>query len=270
MKNIIEKILKKHKRVEAEEKIKVDLPKTKKSAAVKKSNRTVALGLVMVFLSVVGFVTITVFAVSVTVNFFKNTNQKEMFANEIYSLVISDVPPFEDVNNLQNSTKITAAIWEVILKNRPDRFSSTFEYSISVPAADVEKNLVSLFGENVIFEHESISTDAFGIDYDDSEEKNEYLVPDMIQSPMFFPQVNKITKSGNVFTLNVSYMITGMSWGSLSESGDREHVLYKNMEYELIRISKNNYIITAIRDIIEDTNEDESESETSDTSGDEG
>lgn len=202
-------------------------------------------GIIVSFMSVIGFISSVAFVANVIGGVADNTRQKEEFADIIYPLVIVDPAPYEQASQLASETVIGASIWDIILHGDVAKYPEEFG-TMAIPQLDVEQHATSLFGSGLTFDHKTIGDAALSFYY--TEETKSYNVP---VSPTYFPYsptVENIKRSGNVYTLRVGYISPSPAW--LIKNKDQSIVPDKYMEYILTKAKGNGgYTVTSIKDL---------------------
>lgn len=197
-------------------------------------------GITVIFLSVIGLISVVRFAADKISYVLNNTEQKNEMAKALYPLVICDPAPFDDVSKLSGDTVVTAACWEIILNYDTDIYTKDFDY-ITVPAADIEQAAADLFGEGLVINHTSIINSDIQFYY--NQEKQSYRIP---YSPKYFsysPVIEEISSEGNVYTVEVGCLTPTPSW--FAQYSDTEPAPEKYVTYTLRKRSDGYVIVSA-------------------------
>lgn len=209
--------------------------------AARKANRFSVLGAVVTLFAVIGLIVTLVAAGRLVVRVATNESQVEFFEDKIAPLVMLDPAPVEEVEKLGDKTIVSAAIWDIVLHTNPSDYASD-DFSIYVPASDVESHVKQLFGE-VEYRNTSVLDAAYIFEY--SAENKIYTVPKELQFFSYRPSVEEISHTGDHYSLRVGYQPQGSAWGQALSHPDRE-TTFKYVIYDLVR-EDGEYHITAIR-----------------------
>lgn len=179
-----------------------------------KKRLLLALGIFICVMSIIGIIASVHTASDWFRAFADNTQQKNEFAKFIYPVVICDPPPFDKSVNLRNDTMLTAAIWDIILYADKSKYNAEFD-NITVPALEVERRAIELFGQGLSFRHESIMGADVQFYYD--EEINSYRIPATPKYFTYSPHIESVTRVGERYTLLVGYVSPTPAWVVLTE-----------------------------------------------------
>lgn len=205
------------------------------------------LGVVVSFMSLIGFISSVSFCANVISGIADNTKQKEAFADLIYPVVIVDPAPYTETSQLTSDMVIAAAIWDIILHEDVSKYPEEFG-TMTIPQLDVEQHATSLFGSGLTFEHKTLGDAALSFYY--TEESKSYNVP---VSPKYFPyspRVENIKREGDVYILRVGYISPSPAW--LIQSKNFKTEADKFMSYTLKK-NGNSYTVTGITEINDGT-----------------
>ena len=70
---------------------------------------------VVIVMAVIGVISSVRFVAQITSNLLDNTSLKNEFARFIYPVVVNDIAPFEEPDEIPDSSKISCAIWNILL-----------------------------------------------------------------------------------------------------------------------------------------------------------
>lgn len=206
-------------------------PKRAKSRRAMKRRLYMSVGLFVIIMSIVGIFSTVSFTMDVAKRIADNTGLKNEFAQFIYPLVVIDPPDFDATVDLPNSTMITASIWNIILNEDKEKYTTEMGM-MYVPYLDVEASATYLFGSGLAFEHETVGDIELAFIYD--EETKSYIVPTSPKYLPYSPRIESFKRVGETYTLLVGYMPPGHSWlNDLKE--DRMPEAEKHMEYVVTR-----------------------------------
>ncbi|MBQ7990672.1 MAG: hypothetical protein IJ251_06455 [Oscillospiraceae bacterium] len=185
-------------------------------------------GLFVLIMSVVGICCTGVFLYRKAQGILNNNELKDDLERFIYPVMICDPPSFEQSQHFRNDTMISAAAWDIIMYADKDRYSRDFDY-ITVPEIDIEQHADKIFGSNLTLEHHTISNSDVTFYYDPS--IRSYRIPEQPSVFTYSPEIDSITKDGDVYTLRVGYVAPMPSW--IQDS--TQYKPFKYMNYTVMR-----------------------------------
>lgn len=218
------------------------------TAAIQRHKRlripaAVPLGGAFILLALIGLITVVVFGVRATESLIDNSKQKEEFGNIIMPVLMFDPVPFEDPNEMGDLALLRSSIWSAIIENG-EKYSVGDGNMVSVPQSDVDVACAKLFGTNVTLTHQSFE-DYLSI-YSFDEQTKTYYVP-VDATILYTPQVEDITRNGDVFELTVGYLEPSSQWMQSIKGEKSEPTPSKYMIYELQKVD-DHYQLIAIKD----------------------
>ena len=166
-----------------------------------------AVGIVIIFLTIVGLVTTVRFCIGVAEDIVNQSALKNEFAVFLYPMVITDGPAFEAAENAPTSVIINAAIWRIIMTGDTDKYDND-STNMTVSEIDVESAAAALFGFGVSIEHQTVNLGTNVFEYDPANKS--YLVPLDPNYNTYWPRVSEISNVGELFTVTVEYMPPSM------------------------------------------------------------
>ena len=182
--------------------------KARQKTRKRKYSAAVPIGGFFVLLAVIGLITVIVFGVRATENLIDNSKQKKEFENIILPVLMFDPVPFEDPNEMGDLALLRSSIWSAIIDNN-EKYVIGDGNMVSVPKSDVDVACNKLFGSSVTLKHQSFE-DYLSI-YSFDEETQTYYVP-VDATVLYTPQVEEITRNGDVFELTVGYLAPDNQW----------------------------------------------------------
>ncbi len=230
--------------------------KTKKP--VRTSRRVAIFGTFILIFAIIGIISTVITATRVTMDLVENKSQKEELKHHVFPLVILDPPAFDSIDKLDASTILEAGIWDFIMYADKAKYDKDDLGNMSVPATDIEIHITKVFGKSAVIQHQEISDSELQILYD--EESKTYSIPSSANLVTYVPDIEKVEKQGDVFTVTVGYIPSTPAW-----QGDVNGQTYqpepdKSLKYVLKKTGKESYIITAVQEIpIENTSDPASE-----------
>ncbi len=224
---------------------------TQQKSPVRKPKRIAVFGTVVLVFAIIGMIATIVTAAQLTINLVDNTAQKNQFKQAIFPLVLLDPPAFDAIGDLDSRTVVTAAMWDFIIFADKEKYELDDLNNMTVPEVDIEAHIVKLFGTDAVIEHQEIADSDLQILYD--VENKAYSIPSTASMASYVPEVETITRQGDTYTLKVGYVPSGTVWGSDITGIKYEPEPDKYLNYILKKVSKDNYIITAVSEIKTDT-----------------
>jgi hypothetical protein len=192
----------------------------------------VAIAAALIFFAVVGIVSSVGFVIRTVDDISTRRTLREEMALFVFPVVINDPPSFDNVAQLQDSTMIACAIWQIMLTGDLELYASDDVGVIYIPEADVERAANSLFGLGGL-NHQTVRSDR--AEFIHSPENRRYQVPEMMPQPAFYPVVTSVTNVGEVYTVTVDYMLPN----PFAMVGiERENEPIKTMIYIITRTSE--------------------------------
>lgn len=204
----------------------------------------VPFGFLMLVFSLIGIITTVSFCVDGVKSLINKDAEMVRYEELLEPVVMYDPTPFDDISNADPQFLIETAIWATVT----DSYESQFEIDESsgkqiVPVADVEEQFVALFGTDVQPQHMSFIGNSFEIEYSDV--LSAYLIPITGITPLYYPDVTRITTLGDSVTLDVAYI----SVGDIVDYEDGQYVPPEPTKYMRITLRSNggNQYISAIQ-----------------------
>lgn len=208
-------------------------------------NKTVVFGAVVTIFALIGLIVSVVFLGGKIGDAFGHEKEKQLYEKILTPVVMLDPVPVENINKLGDEKIVSAAIWSLILNENKDEYQHD-DYSVYIPAADVDHYAKQLFGNEIQFNNVSISDSEYTFEY--LSESKTYSVPIEIQYMPYRPEIDKISKNGDKVTLKVGYLSRSSVWGMHLKGGYDEKP-FKYVEYELTRTGRDQYYISGIHEL---------------------
>ncbi len=184
---------------------------TGEAAEKKKEKRFEFLGIAMFIFAVIGVIATLYFGTVGVINLVNQKGLKEKIQEEVYPLVVTDVPAFDSIDKLDSKTVVQAGIWHFIMNSADmDKYQKDAFGNLTVPQVDIEVHIKQLFGDNVEITHQMIPDTDFYIPYD--EENQCYLIPEDPQILPYAPKVLSVSKLGEEYQARVGYILPGPFW----------------------------------------------------------
>lgn len=212
--------------------------------AKRKKRHAALLGGFLIFLSLVGAVTVIQKTVDLVFYFSDSTRDKEMFEQLIRPVVMFDPVPFDSIDAASETSLLQASVWGTLLGQEQKSYDTDETGMLLVPASDLDVTAARLFGPEVKLVHQTFGDIEMTFPYD--ENKQLYHVPTYGYLGMYTPQVEHITKQNGYTVLKVNYMLPGNVW-NFNEKGVLEETdgVAKTRYYVMLQ-NKSGYYIAAI------------------------
>lgn len=217
------------------------------NAKQKRSMPKTLLGLAVIFLAVVGVISIvSSFASDISQKAEEKSREKFRVYEEFLSTVVMNDPDtFDDITQANKSQLISIAVWSLIEKNpEPD----TYDYvdsGILIPLKDVEKELSLIFGPDVKYKHCTVDGGE-GIEFRFSESKKGYIIPITGITPIYTPRVLEVKERESAITLKVGYLASS-EWIQDEKGEMTEPEPSKFMEITLSKNNEGGYFVRSVR-----------------------
>ena len=170
----------------------------------KKSGFFFGFAVFVIVMAVIGLVSSVRFVAGVTANLLDNTSLKNEFAAFIFPVVVNDIAPFEEVDEIPDSSKISCAIWNILLNSDTSEFEKDGGMGLTIPEYNVSASCRELFGTTVSLTHQTVGTAEVRFVYD--EETHTYSANKNIRYLTYSPQIISISEDGDVYTVIVGYL----------------------------------------------------------------
>ena len=204
------------------------------------------LGLIFIILAVVGLVSVVVYSMRFTGYILTNSKEKAKFEHIILPVLMLDPVTYDSPTVLDNLTLLQASVWSTVLSADRDKYAVDDYNRMLVPATDVDKSCLELFGPEVTLDHGTFTDYTATYTYDT--DTNMYQVPMAQQVGAYTPQVDEIRKIGDVLYLKVGYVPPGNLWTMDARGTTYQPKPDKYMMY-LLKKAKSYYNIISIKDI---------------------
>ena len=209
----------------------------------KKQKQIALLGIAIAFFVVIGAISTIWSTVNFTADIVNETSLKKELERAIFPLVIIDAPEFEDSTNLDNSAIIASSIWGFIIHEEDkSKYKKDDLGAIYVPDADIEKYIRRLYGPDVTIQHQSINDASVQMTY--NPESNYYIIESTPTFLPYTPRVDKISKSKDILTLRVSYILPDVMLSLNTD--EKNQVVDKVMEFQVKEID-DHYQLLSLR-----------------------
>lgn len=217
--------------------------KKMKHKRTKRQKNTAILGAIITLFCIVGVISSIFFIVDMSDEVINNSSKKKELAKEIFPLVIVDIPEFEKPTSLDNSAIISSSIWSFIInEDDKSKYSKDDLGIIYVPAVDIEHYIRRLYGNDIKIKHQTVDESSVMMNYD--QENKMYSIESTPKFLPYKPKVDKISKSNDIYTLTVSYILPDAMWNFNDEN--KVERVDKTMEY-VLKKNKNSYQVLSVK-----------------------
>ncbi len=190
------------------------------SAEKFKKGRYAIPALLCIVLAIVGVIAIVSTLIS-------NIGGKDDFEKAVYPAVIMNINPFDSPSELTSDQIISAAIWSVVIDNKKLSEYNERMGAVNIPASDVEKFAVELFGEDIPeLNHTTVGSAESKFYY--NKEAESYNVPIKPNTFTYLPEVTFVSKRDGKYIVDVNYIEEHPEWMDKSVSKTVEFRLSKN------------------------------------------
>lgn len=209
------------------------------SEPVKKKRFFFGFAVFVIIMAIIGCISTVRFIGDVTESLVDNTSLKNEFAQFIFPVVVNDIAPFESTSEIPNTSKITCAIWNILIIKDTSAYEDGMG-GLNIPEYDVMQSCKEIFGSTITMEHQSVGTGEVRFIYD--AEKHSYSANKNIRYLTYAPQIIEMVRSDDTYTLTVGYLppalatVTGISGMEVSPE--------KYMQYTINRWDGKNTLMS--------------------------
>lgn len=197
----------------------------------KKSRFFFCFAVFVIIMAMIGLISSVRFVAGVTANLLDNTSLKNEFAAFIFPVVVNDIAPFEEVDEIPDSSKISCAIWKILLSGDTTEFEKDGGMGLTIPEYNVSASCRELFGSSVSLTHQTVGTAEVRFVYD--EETHTYSASKNIRYLTYSPQIISIAEDGDVYSVIVGYLPPTVA--AVAGIGGLQAQPEKYMEYTISR-----------------------------------
>lgn len=217
--------------------------------AKKKSPLNFIVGLVVVILTVVGFISIVDFVsdkIQSTANKARQ-QQTQVYEDFISSVIMNDPDTFDDITKANLQQLLSIAVWSVIDDGAdPEKYEYTDE-GMLMPQKEVEDEFLSLFGSEITLNHMTVDGGE-GVVFKYSKKNQCYIIPITGIMPIYLPDVTEVKEKDNSVILTVGYLASA-DWVQDSEGNMVAPEPGKYMKITLGKNADGTFFVKAIQNI---------------------
>lgn len=215
--------------------------------AKKKSPLNFIVGLVVVFLVIVGIFSIIGFIGNRIGDSISEKNEAKYTEYEefIAPVIMNDPDTFDDITKADMQQLLSIAIWSVLSSGADPE---SYEYSDSgmlIPQSEIEEMFVSLFGNEVAVRHSTVDGGE-GVEFKYSEKKSCYVIPITGITPIYTPNVVDAVEKSSSIILTVGYLASA-EWVQDSQGNIVPPEPGKYMTVTLNKNSDGSYYVRSIQ-----------------------
>ena len=160
-------------------------------------------GVFVIVMAIIGVFSSVRFVAQIASNLVDNTSLKNEFAQFIFPVVVNDIAPFEEADEIPDSSKISCSIWNILVNSDTKEFENQ-EGGLTIPEYNVSASCRELFGSSVSLEHQTVGTAEVRFTYDP--DTHTYAANKNIRYLTYSPQIVSVSNDGDVYTLIVGYL----------------------------------------------------------------
>lgn len=203
------------------------------------------IGGLFIGLAALGVITVVYVCFRLTAAVLDNSSEKLMFENIVRPIVMFDPAPFEKPTDISMDNLLTYSMWSTLMSEKRDTYQFGENSELMIPASDLDVAAAKLFGSEVKLTHYSFGDYEMFYFYD--EPNQIYNVPVNVLLNVYTPEVETITKNGDLYELSVGYVPSGVAWNTEYAEGRSRPEPEKYMNY-FMRKSKTGYTIVKLQD----------------------
>ena len=195
-----------------------------------------ALGLLITFLVLVGFVTLLRAGVGLVANLFDDTAQKQEYEDKLEGLVLFDPMPFDGIENIDDLTLREAAVWGCIYNIQEtqggfDNYNTDPDTEqLLLPSVEVDAYLARLVGPSFKLTHRSFEMEDMTIEFDESSQC--YKIPVTGTVGYYRAVVTRLFKRSGQLHVTVGYIPTSSTDDSIINQSSDTPTKYMDYLFE--------------------------------------
>lgn len=206
----------------------------------RKSRMFFATAIVVLVLACVGLYSTVRFIAGGISEIVNNTALKKEFARFVLPVVANDIAPFENENEITNSSKVNCSIWNILVNKDTSAYKSSPAGGIYIPEYDVSVSCKDLFGSESTLTHQSVGYGETRFSYD--ENNHVYSCPKDMRLLNYAPKISELTGGSGTYVLKVDYLPPSVTMAAedLGLTVDAD----KTLEYTIVRKDKKNTLVS--------------------------
>lgn len=169
-----------------------------------------------------------------------NTALRTEFARFLLPVVANDIAPFENESEITNSSKVSCAIWNIMVNKDTSAYNESPAGGFLVPEYDVTVSCKEIFGSGASLTHQTVGSGDSRFTYD--EENHVYNCSKDLRYLNYAPRIADMTENNGTYVLTVEYMPPSITMVAddlgLTVESD------KTLEYTINRWEKKNTLMS--------------------------
>lgn len=172
----------------------------------KKKRWPFIIGVIVIIFALIGVASVGVMIKNAITDEASKSEDYSKYADYLTWVVGIDPDPFTDITKADFDDLLNIAFCTLLSDEVKTGEYDVTEVGMIVPATDVERFFVSMFGSDVQIVHATVQGYGYEFQYDAT--LNHYIVPLTGVTPPFTPRIESVTKTGGLVTLKVGYVGT--------------------------------------------------------------
>ena len=195
-----------------------------------------ALGLLVMVLVLIGFITVLRAGVWLVANLFDDTAQKQEYEDKLEGLVLFDPMPFDGIENIDDLTLREAAVWGCIYNIQEtqggfDNYNTDPDTEqLLLPSVDVDAYLAKLLGPGFKLTHRSFEMEDMTVEFDDTTQC--YKIPVTGSVGYYRATVVRLFKRSGKLHVTVGYIPTSSADDSIINASSDTPTKYMDYLFE--------------------------------------
>lgn len=169
-----------------------------------------------------------------------NTALKTEFARFLLPVVANDIAPFEKESEITNASKVSCAIWNILVNKDTSGYKESPAGGFLVPEYDVTVSYKEIFGTSASLEHQTVGSGDSRFTYD--EDNHVYNCNKDLRYLNYAPRITEMTENNGTYVLKVEYLPPSITMVAddlgLTVEAD------KTLEYTINRWEKKNTLMS--------------------------
>lgn len=133
-----------------------------------------------------------------------NTTLKNEFARFLLPVVANDIAPFENESEITNSSKVSCAIWNIMVNKDTSEFKESPAGGFLIPEYNVTVSCKEIFGSGASLTHQTVGSGESRFTYD--EENHVYNCTKDLRYLNYAPRITEMTENNGTYVMKVEYM----------------------------------------------------------------
>ncbi len=182
----------------------IDVKIASDNTPTKRQKAFFIIAIFVIIMAVIGLISSVRFIADGIGRLADNTALKNEFARFILPVVANDIAPFENESEITNSSKISCAVWNILVNKDTSEFKSAQSGGIIIPEYNVSVSCKEIFGSGSTLTHQTVGMGDTRFVYD--EENHIYTCPKDLRFLNYAPKITAMTENNGTYELTVDYM----------------------------------------------------------------